>query len=175
MSRLCGATFRAGAPAFDTAEIRQKRRAYPRQFGKKMGGKKIPVRGCRIFLLHLSAKKMGGLSPSPNQAGGLGHYSSVPIPLSYRALLPFIMNQSSENIVTRSTKASPFHRHFDSSHSGRGARCGTQLGCDQAGASGLLGGSDPAQSVGVGPGLRRARRRLHPSPQIQFPSAQGPV
>ena len=46
---------------------------------------------------------MGGLSPSPNQAGGLGHYSSVPIPLSYRALLPFIMNQSSENIVTRSS------------------------------------------------------------------------
>ena len=50
---------------------------------------------------------MGGLSPSPNQAGGLGHYSSVPIPLSYRALLPFIMNQSSENIVTRSTPITP--------------------------------------------------------------------
>ena len=75
----------------------------PGSLAKKWGGKKIPVRGCRIFLTHLSAKKMGGLSPSPNQAGGWGHYSSVPIPLSYRALLPFIMNQSSENIVTRST------------------------------------------------------------------------
>ncbi|MEN9633395.1 MAG: hypothetical protein RL077_1799 [Verrucomicrobiota bacterium] len=43
----------------------------------------------------------GGLRPSPNQTGGLGSYSFVPIPLSRRALLPFIMKQSSENIVTR--------------------------------------------------------------------------
>ncbi|MEN9633073.1 MAG: hypothetical protein RL077_1477, partial [Verrucomicrobiota bacterium] len=41
---------------------------------------------------------------SPNQTGGLGSYSFVPIPLSCRALLPFIMKQSSENIVTRYTE-----------------------------------------------------------------------
>ncbi|MEN9633182.1 MAG: hypothetical protein RL077_1586, partial [Verrucomicrobiota bacterium] len=42
---------------------------------------------------------------SPNQTGGLGSYSFVPIPLSCRALLPFIMKQSSENIVTRYTSS----------------------------------------------------------------------
>ena len=53
------------------------------------------------------AKRIGGLDPSPNQAGGLGSYSYVPIPLSCRALLPFIMKQSSENIVTRYSYLSP--------------------------------------------------------------------
>ena len=51
----------------------------------------------------LFAQRIGGLGPSPNQAGGLGFYSSVPIPLSGRALLLFILKQSSENIVTRSS------------------------------------------------------------------------
>ena len=72
VSRLCGATFRSGAPAFDTAETRQKHREYPRQFGKKMGGRKIPVRGCRIFLTPSFCQKDGRFKPKPQPSRRMG-------------------------------------------------------------------------------------------------------
>ena len=36
-----------------------------------------------FFATHFFAQRIGGLGRSPNQAGGLGFYSSVPIPLSW--------------------------------------------------------------------------------------------
>ncbi len=81
-SLRCNLQFRP--PAFDPAETRQKRRDYPRQFGKKMGGQKIPVRGCRIFLTPSFCQKEWRFKPKPQLGRRMGalflcpHSSVIP-------------------------------------------------------------------------------------------------